>query len=139
MDLYIQIDENGKAVNHPMLEENLLQAFPGININNLPSNIAKFQRTPEPDREPYVKEPTVTYEPRGGVYTEVYHREYMTSDEAIEAQNQVKADFAANPNSFKSWVFNDDTCKYQPPFPLPLDGKRYRWDEPKICWVELKA
>jgi hypothetical protein len=139
MDLYIQIDENGKAVNHPMLEDNLRQAFPGIDTNNLPSHIAKFQRTLEPDRKPYEKEPRVTYEPRGGVYTEVYHREYMTSDEAIEAQNQVKADFAANPNSFKSWIFNEDTCKYQPPIPLPLDGKRYRWDEPKICWVELKA
>ncbi len=139
MNLYIQIDENGKAINHPIMEDNLQQAFPGININNLPSNISKFQRTPFPTLTAYEKEPRVTYELRGDVYTDVYHHDYMTREEAIAFQNQVKAAWAADPGSFRSWLFNDVTCRYEPPVPYPDDGKQYRWDEPTTNWVEVKA
>ena len=137
MNLYIQIDENGKTVNHPIMEENLRQAFPGIDTNNLPSNFAKFQRTAAPTRTAYEKDPRVTYELRGDVYTEVYHGEYMTREEAIELQNQVKAAWAANPSSPASWVFNDFTCRHEPPVPYPADGKYYRWDEPTTNWMEI--
>ena len=136
MNLYIQIDENGKAINHPIMEDNLRQAFPGINTNNLPSNFAKFQRTSRPARTIYEKEHRVTYELRGDVYTDVYHSEYMTREEAIELQNQVKAAWAANPGS-QSWIFNDFTCRYEPPVPYPANGKQYQWDEPTTNWVEV--
>jgi hypothetical protein len=43
MNYYIQI-VNGKPFNHPIIESNLLEAFPGIDLNNLPANIAKFER-----------------------------------------------------------------------------------------------
>ena len=129
MNLYIQIDENGQAMNHPILEDNLQQSFPGININNLPSNIAKFQRTSAPTPTAYEKAPRVTYELRGDVYTDVYHSEYMTREEVIELQNQVKDAWAANLGRFASWIFNDVTCRYEPPVPYPADGKHYRWDE----------
>ena len=137
MNLYIQIDENGKAINHPIMEDNLRQAFPGINTNNLPSNFAKFQRTAAPARTVYEKEHRVIYELRGDVYTNVYHSEYMTREEAIELQNQVKAAWAANPSSPTSWVFNDFTCRYEPPVPYPDDGKYYQWDEPTTNWMEI--
>jgi len=136
MNLYIQIDENGKAVNHPIMEDNLRQAYPGINTNNLPSNFARFQRMSRPARTAYEKEPRVTYELRGDVYTDVYHSEYMTREEAIELQNQVKAAWAANPGP-QSWIFNDFTCRYEPPVSYPADGKHYRWDEPTNNWVEV--
>ena len=137
MNLYIQIDEHGKAINHPIMEDNLRQAFPGVDTNNLPSNFAKFQRTAAPARTAYEKDPRVTYELRGDVYTDVYHSEYMTREEAIELQNQVKAAWAANPSSPTSWVFNDFTCRYEPPVPYPADGKHYRWDDPTTNWMEI--
>jgi hypothetical protein len=38
---YIQIDENGNAINHPAFESNLLEAFP----NGIPSNWELFEHT----------------------------------------------------------------------------------------------
>jgi hypothetical protein len=47
MNLYIQIRE-GQPYQHPILEDNLLQAFPGIDLNNLPPNLARFVRIAQP-------------------------------------------------------------------------------------------
>lgn len=41
------------------------------------------------------------------------------------------------PKPFASWVLNEDTCLWNPPVPYPTDGKRYRWDEPTVSWVEV--
>ena len=43
MNLYIQI-KNGEAFEHPIYEDNFLQAFPEIDINNLPPQFARFRR-----------------------------------------------------------------------------------------------
>ena len=40
---YIQVDENGNAVNHPAFESNLLQAFP----DGIPNNWELFEHSPE--------------------------------------------------------------------------------------------
>lgn len=41
------------------------------------------------------------------------------------------------PKSFPSWVLNEETCLWDAPTPYPTNGKKYRWDEPTICWVEI--
>ena len=41
------------------------------------------------------------------------------------------------PKPFESWVLNEDTCRWDAPTPYPTDGKRYRWDEPTLSWVEV--
>ena len=41
------------------------------------------------------------------------------------------------PNSFPSWTLNEDTCLWDPPTPMPQDGKLYRWDEPTTAWIEV--
>lgn len=53
MNLYIQIRE-GQPYQHPILEDNLVQAFPGIDLNNLPPGFARFVRVaqPSPDAMP---------------------------------------------------------------------------------------
>jgi hypothetical protein len=37
------------------------------------------------------------------------------------------------PKDFPSWNFNEDTCRWDPPIPRPIDegvdGKWYKWDE----------
>ena len=42
------------------------------------------------------------------------------------------------PKPFESWVLNEDTCRWDAPVPYPTDGKRYRWDEPTLSWVEVE-
>lgn len=41
-----------------------------------------------------------------------------------------------DPQPWPSWTLdaNDD---WQPPTPMPTDGKRYAWDEDTLSWVEI--
>ena len=41
------------------------------------------------------------------------------------------------PQSFPSYLFNEDSCVWEPPTPMPRDNKFYRWDEDTTSWVEL--
>lgn len=41
------------------------------------------------------------------------------------------------PQNFSSWTLNEDTCLWEAPAPYPVDGARYRWDEPTLSWVEI--
>lgn len=39
------------------------------------------------------------------------------------------------PQPFASWVFNEDTARWNPPVPRP-EGD-YRWDEDSLGWLEV--
>ena len=115
MELFIQIDENGQAKEHPIMGDNFRQAFPHIDVNNLPSNFARFERVPAPTPSPYEKNRNVSYQKRSdGVWTDVFVSEQLTQEEIVALQDQVKANFAAN-NGPASWIFNETTCMFEPP------------------------
>jgi hypothetical protein len=40
------------------------------------------------------------------------------------------------PKPHESWIFNEDTCRYHPPTPMPDDGKVYLWNEDLVDWEE---
>lgn len=40
------------------------------------------------------------------------------------------------PKPYNSWLLNEDTCQWEPPAPMPSDGKLYVWDEATTSWVE---
>lgn len=40
-------------------------------------------------------------------------------------------------SAYPSWKLNETTCQYEPPEPVPNDGKKYRWDEPTTSWKEI--
>jgi len=42
------------------------------------------------------------------------------------------------PKPFDSWVLNEESCLWEPPFPPPDDGKIYFWDESVVNWVEVQ-
>jgi hypothetical protein len=160
MNLYIQI-ENGHPINHPALEENLLQAFGAVL-----SNWEPFVRVAPPILGEYEKfdNPNVTYEKINDVWTDVYHVVALT-DEEKAAINQAKINvyktmWAKLPqrDNFSAWVFNEETIKYEPPIPRPTDreviwsganngwvdkpqkpddGKTYRLDFYTSSWVEV--
>lgn len=48
------------------------------------------------------------------------------------------ADVFVTPQPFPSWTL-DANHDWQPPTPMPLDGKRYVWDEATLSWVEVTA
>jgi len=41
------------------------------------------------------------------------------------------------PQPHPSWTLDEDTCLWQPPTPMPIDGKMYDWDEATLSWIEV--
>lgn len=46
-------------------------------------------------------------------------------------------DAFVSPKPFASWSLNETTAKWEPPVPMPSDGKKYKWDENSQQWVEV--
>lgn len=42
------------------------------------------------------------------------------------------------PQPYPSWALNSDTYLWEPPVPMPDDGKQYAWDEDTTAWVEVE-
>lgn len=136
MELFIKI-KDGQPFEHPILGDNFREAFPEIDVANLPSDFAKFERIAAPVAGTYELYEGVTYEWFEGVVKDVHHIRLMTDEEKLAKQDAVKAEWAEN--GFASWVFNEELCVFDPPIPHPTDGKQYRWDEPTTSWIEVVA
>ena len=134
MELYIRI-KDGQPFEHPILGDNFRQAFPDIDTNNLPSTFARFTRLPEPALGVYEVCDGCTYEWEGDKITDVHHVRNMTTAEKTAKQDATKARWLGN--GYASWVFNEDTCSFDPPTPYPTDGNVYQWDEETTAWVEV--
>lgn len=48
------------------------------------------------------------------------------------------ADVFVQPQPFPSWTL-DVNHDWQPPTPMPEDGKHYIWNEDELAWVETHA
>lgn len=40
------------------------------------------------------------------------------------------------PQPHASWILNESTWLWEAPTPMPIDGKKYIWDEPTLSWKE---
>jgi hypothetical protein len=137
MELFIRI-KDGQPFEHPIFGDNFREAFPHVDVNNLPPDFARFERVQPPVWGPYDKNQRVTYE-RGadGVYRDVWACDPMTADEVKAKQDEVKAQWAASDVTFKSWAFDEEKCAFEAPVPYPTTGKSYYWEESSLSWVEL--
>ena len=137
MELFIRILD-GQPYEHPILGSNFRQAFPEIDVNNLPSEFARFERIPRPSLVYAVlnnNEPT--YQWVDGIVKDVWDVTNLSEQEIIDKQNATKAAWATHP--FQSWVFNEELCKFEAPIPKPNDGKNYTWDELTTAWIEITS
>ena len=41
------------------------------------------------------------------------------------------------PAPYLSWVLNEETTEWEPPVPMPEDGKDYYWSDVEDGWVEF--
>jgi hypothetical protein len=41
------------------------------------------------------------------------------------------------PKPFSSWLLDETTCQWKAPIDMPVDDKRYAWDEETTSWKEL--
>lgn len=134
MKFFIKI-ENNQPVGHPIAADNFQQAFPDIDVNNLPSHFAVFERVAAPKLKTYEIYEGVTYKFFDGVVKDFHHVRDMTEQEKLQKQDAVKKDWAEN--GFSSWVFNQETCSFIPPIDYPADGGRYTWDEETMSWRDI--
>lgn len=132
MELYIRL-QNGQPFEHPIFGDNFRQAFPDVDIDNLPDWAAKFERIAPPTPGIYeICESSYGWD--GEVVKDMHVLRAMTDKEKTAKQDQVKAQWAQT--GFASWVFNEATCSFNPLVPYPNDGKRYRWNEVNLTWDE---
>ena len=144
-NLYIKI-VNGVAVDHPILEENLVSAVPGIDPDHLPDGFARFQKTPQPPLGVYELCECSYAANSEGVYTESWTVRPMTNYEKTQQQNFVKSNFIKL-NGPTSWIFDEEKCLMVAPIPRPENiaptvsstGTIYMWDEATVSWVATEV
>ena len=83
MELYIRIID-GQPFEHPILGDNFREAFPDIDVHNLPQEFAKFERVPCPEKAKPFEKDVVTYEWVDGVVKDVWSVRPMTEEEKLE-------------------------------------------------------
>ena len=137
MRLFIRI-KDGNPFEHPIMEDNFVMAFPGVDINNLPPEFAEFVRVEPPMLGPYEKNQSVRYELIDGKYTDVFSCEQMTQEEKLAKQQKVKDDWVNSgmATARPSWSFDEEKCLFVPPVPDPSDeNNKFAWNEAKQQWV----
>lgn len=134
MNLYLRV-ENGLPIGHPIVESNLLEIYPSIDLENLPKDLVKFERVVAKVNvyEVYVN---TTYEIVDGTWKDVHHVRPMTDEEKATRQNIVKQNWA-NTLNFSSWIFSEELCQFISPIDMPNDGKYYLWNEEITNWIEV--
>jgi hypothetical protein len=131
MELYIQI-RNGQPFEHPIFGDNFRQAFPHIDVFNLPPEFAVFERIPQNVTPGPFEVAEVSYQWFDTIVKDVWSVRPMTDQEKATKI----AEYQSN-KPFPSWTLNEETLTYSAPTPRPQDGKLYRWDEPTLSWIEI--
>lgn len=80
MELFIQI-RDGMPYQHPILGSNFREAFPHIDVNNLPPEFARFERIACPNEAGKFQVDEVSYQWDNGIVKDVWIVREMTEQE----------------------------------------------------------
>ena len=126
---------DGLPLGNPITEENMLQAFPEIDLLNLPEGWAPFLRVTRPDDLPTgpFKVDVCSYALSldGVTWQDEWASRDMTPEEKAERIEKAQA----NPSSAPNLSLDLETLRWVPATPKPVDGNRYRWDYEVGEWV----
>lgn len=67
-----------------------------------------------------------------------YNHNFRKQYAGIGFTYDADADEFVAPQPYPSWTL-DANNDWQPPTPMPTDGKKYGWDEDEQAWVETPA
>ena len=74
----------------------------------------------------------------GGVWLQTSYNGNMRKNYAgIGYTYDSTCDAFIPPKPYASWVFDEDTCLWNSPTPMPKDGEQYTWDESTTSWTKL--
>jgi hypothetical protein len=83
MELFIQI-KDGQPFEHPIFGDNFRQAFPDVDINNLPPEFARFERIQCPQLATLFQVDEVSYQWIDGIVKDVWTVREMTDQEKAQ-------------------------------------------------------
>lgn len=92
MELFIRIVD-GQPFEHPIFGDNFRQAFPDVDVNNLPPEFARFERIEAPVCGDYEKT-VLTYGWVDGIVQDIWTIVEMTAEEKTEV-DRIKAELLA--------------------------------------------
>jgi hypothetical protein len=114
MNYVIQI-KDGATFAHPIAVENLVAAFPGIDLENLPAEFAPFERI-DPismQRKPY-EVFVESYVMEDGVVKDSWSvQEVSAEDKAALRAAAYEADHP------EGWIFNEEWIRWEPDLTAP--------------------
>jgi hypothetical protein len=96
-----------------------------------------------PDKDNWIQ---TSYNTRGGVHylpdsdtpsedqTKALRANYAGLGMTYDVENDVF--YGVQP--FTTWILNRTTWVWESPVPRPEDGKRYRWDDETVSWIEVQ-
>lgn len=150
MQLYIQVVD-GVTVNHPALEENLLEAFGGqipegwepfLRHVDIPVGVYEILENydvtnPVYEKQEFTLDDNSTYM----CWTDVYPIRPMTDEEKAGKQGYVRKVFmdarAPYQSNFSAWILDEATCTMVPPVERPAIGSvPMRWCGAENNWKE---
>jgi hypothetical protein len=132
MKLFIKV-KDGEPFEHPIFEENLVQAFPDIDTEKLPPEFARFIRVPQPQTNRFEVYEGVTYEWNGWAFTDVHHVRAMSVAEKKQVIDKLKLR-----KPYESWVWSEENIRWEPP-KRPTIGGPWRRDPASLDWVIAKS
>jgi len=88
-----------------------------------------------------------SYNTRGGVHYDQSNNEPSSDQSKAFRKNYAGIGYTYDqardafvpPKPFESWVLNETSCLWDPPVPMPDDGKMYTWNEETTSWVEVNV
>jgi hypothetical protein len=107
MELFIQI-RDGQPYQHPILGDNFRQAFPHIDVDNLPPEFARFVRTQMPYPDGTYQKVVENYVWDGGVVRDDWVICDMTAEEKAAKISKV---MSMRPEG-DQWVFDEVYCQW---------------------------
>jgi len=100
MELFIQI-RDGQPFEHPILGDNFREAFPHIDVTNLPSEFARFERISNPNVGIFEVIESQQYAWVDGIVKDTYTIRQMTSEEETQKRDSLKFSINLYVNSLK--------------------------------------
>lgn len=88
MELYIQI-RDGRPYQHPILGDNFREAFPHVDVNNLPTEFARFERIACPNEATTFQVDEVSYQWVNGIVKDVWVVRDMTEQERQQKLQEI--------------------------------------------------
>ena len=74
----------------------------------------------------------------GGTWIQTsYHGNIRKNYAGVGDVYDAQRDAFIAPKTFPSWVLDEIICRWVPPVEKPSDGKKYKWNEEQLEWIEI--